>query len=383
MKHAPLPTRRAIRRGFRWPARKLPALTRQTAAAIAGNEDAKFEQSRTAAVHPCRNCGTELHGAYCHHCGQPTRSIIRFFPALVWDLLDDLFDLDSRLARTLKPLLFQPGRLTNEYIAGRRFRYVAPLRLYLFISVAFFIALRILAGDAQVTSETPSRPPSGLENKTVAQPDPADPSAAPVAKPDDFKITLNNQPVSVDQYDPVANPVRIRWLNPEQRVAMSRVLKDMGMNLKYAVRENPRPLINQLLGILPQTMFVLLPLFALLLKLAYLFKRRYYTEHLITALHSHAFLFLALLLMMLIVNGSNWLGLHFTGLHKSMHALSSWLAVAISLWMPLYLLLMQKRVYGQGWTMTVVKFFVLSQAYLLLLTLGAMATLLTSLLLVS
>jgi len=330
----------------------------------------------------CHNCNTPLKGVYCYQCGQPKRSFIRFFPALVWDLLDSLFDLDSRLSRTLKPLLLQPGQLTNEYIAGRRFRYVAPLRLYLFVSLAFFISLRLLAGGVQIHNQAApatqaSNPPDAtLEAKAQAG------NTAKSERGEDFKITVNDQPVNIDQYDPVANPVQIQWLNAEQRVALSHVLKNMGMNLKYAARENPRPLINQLLGVLPQTMFVLLPLFALLLKLTFAFQRRYYTEHLITALHSHAFLFLALLLLMLVVNGANWIGQHFVGLRGSVQVASSWLTVAISVWMPTYLLLMQKRVYGQGWTMTVLKFVVLGQIYFFLLSLGALASLATSLVLV-
>ncbi len=57
----------------------------------------------------CLNCGTELKGPFCYYCGQPDRNFMRFFPVLLRDLMEDLFDLDSRFMRTIKPLLFKQG----------------------------------------------------------------------------------------------------------------------------------------------------------------------------------------------------------------------------------------------------------------------------------
>ena len=94
----------------------------------------------------CLNRGTELKGPFCYYCGQPDKNFMRFFPALLRDLLDDLLDLDSRFMRTLKPLMLKPGRLTRDYMDGRRFRYTPPMRLYIFSSIAFFllISLRVV-----------------------------------------------------------------------------------------------------------------------------------------------------------------------------------------------------------------------------------------------
>lgn len=78
----------------------------------------------------CRNCGAALAGEYCGRCGQREGRGDRGFAALLGELAGELFDWDSRFWRTLWPLLVRPGFLTAEYIAGRRARYVAPLRLY-------------------------------------------------------------------------------------------------------------------------------------------------------------------------------------------------------------------------------------------------------------
>ena len=73
---------------------------------------------------------------------------MRFFPVLLRDLMEDLFDLDSRFVRTMKPLLFKPGRLTRDYMEGRRFRYAPPMRLYIFSSIVFFLLAALLSNDA-------------------------------------------------------------------------------------------------------------------------------------------------------------------------------------------------------------------------------------------
>jgi hypothetical protein len=113
-----------------------------------------------------------------------------------------------------------------------------------------------------------------------------------------------------------------------------------------------------------------LPVFALLLKLTYFFKKRLYMEHFIVALHSHAFLCLALLLVIVLdgleaVTPSAW-----------MHLPLEIMKVVLLVWMPLYLLLMQKRVYGQGWMITLIKYAMLGFVYWFLLMFGAFATLL-------
>src|SRR3546814_655629 len=124
---------------------------------------------------------------------------------------------------------------------------------------------------------------------------------------------------------------------------------------------------NAYLGAMPATLFVLLPVFALMLKVAYVFKRRLYMEHLLVALHSHAFLCLALLLVFLVMALQRWLAPGAGALHGMFTAIE----VLIWCWMPLYLLLMQKRAYGQGWTMTFLKYSVLGFCYVVLLSFGA------------
>ena len=106
----------------------------------------------------CDNCGQSLQGEYCHICGQHERSYIRNVFSLISEILGELGSWDSRLLRTMVPLLFRPAYLSNEYIVGRRVRYVPPIRLYLFVSLIFFLTLtfvaRIIPDDQPVIENT-------------------------------------------------------------------------------------------------------------------------------------------------------------------------------------------------------------------------------------
>ena len=65
------------------------------------------------------------------------------FWGLIRDLLGDIFDWDSRVWRTLRPLAFRPGLLTGEFLRGRRAHYTPPFRMYLILSVMFFLIASI------------------------------------------------------------------------------------------------------------------------------------------------------------------------------------------------------------------------------------------------
>ncbi len=128
---------------------------------IETNRKLTISPNRLAGSAECMNCGTELKGPFCHYCGQPDKNLMRFFPALLREMLEDFMDFDSRFARTIKPLLFKPGKLTRDYLDGRRFRYVPPLRLYIFSSIAMFFLLAVLApGSINVGPDSDSDAPS-------------------------------------------------------------------------------------------------------------------------------------------------------------------------------------------------------------------------------
>jgi len=94
-------------------------------------------------THPCANCGAPMHGPYCYACGQPEKGMIRQLASVLSDVLDTVFNIDSRVLRSLFPLYFRPGYLTLEYFAGRRVRYVTPFRLFFFLCLVAFFAIQL------------------------------------------------------------------------------------------------------------------------------------------------------------------------------------------------------------------------------------------------
>ena len=87
----------------------------------------------------CLNCGQSLFGQYCGQCGQRARSRLISIWELTQEAFGDLLEIDSRLWRTLIPLAVRPGRLTRDYLEGRRARFMPPFRTYLVLSIVFFL----------------------------------------------------------------------------------------------------------------------------------------------------------------------------------------------------------------------------------------------------
>ena len=131
-----------------------------------------------------------------------------------------------------------------------------------------------------------------------------------------------------------------------------------------AIEENPNLIVDKVMDVLPGTMFVLLPLVALLFKFWYLFAKKYYLEHLIFALHNHAFIFVIILLMTLINLVTEWQEPSGDG---PVTVAAGVAKTVMMIWVPVYLLVSLKRVYRQGWWLTLSKYTAIGVSYLVLL----------------
>ena len=94
----------------------------------------------------CPNCGSGRPDRFCSHCGQNDRDYMRGLWSVVYEFFREMLEVDSRLFRTLKSLLFRPGHLSAEFCRNRRAAYMSPVRVYLFTSFLFFLVLSISAG---------------------------------------------------------------------------------------------------------------------------------------------------------------------------------------------------------------------------------------------
>ena len=221
----------------------------------------------------CRNCGNPAASNFCPACGQATQlhppSILEF----VHEVVSHYVATEGKLWRTLALLTLKPGRLTIEYLAGRRQRYIIPFRLYLTASFLFFAAIQVggLAEGTRVVTEAVAP-----EQKTSNGQD-EDTDAAPLKRAAE---ALEREKFA-DCLKPAAQcPLWKRWTAPaflklqrDPRLFIERFSERWRHSLSYA-------------------MFCLLPIFAALLALAYRKRRMYYGEHLVFALHVHSFWFL-------------------------------------------------------------------------------------------
>jgi hypothetical protein len=375
----------------------------------------------------CPNCNAPLYGPFCYACGQSKRGLIRHFSTILGDFLDSVLQIDSRTLRTLLPLYLKPGFLTNEYFAGRRVRYVTPLRLYFFLSIVAFLVISLVsrldvsAGsdglrvgyqvDAQELAALPpeqrqqrledverelrflpeserAKVRTELERAIAdAQQRGARAEQAPTEAGKAERLggaieqaeraaAREDEPIylfSDEPWNPKTNPVRVSWLSDSMNQALN---EEIGVLIRKArkLEDDPAPFIRQMFALAPQALFLILPLFALLLKVFYLFKRRLYMEHLIVALHSHSFICLSMLVLVALYKLGEWTA----GWPVLPTLLNLGYALAW-IWLPLHLLLMQHRVYRQHWFVTLLMYGVIGTCYLVLLSFAMLLTMLASL----
>lgn len=279
----------------------------------------------------CRNCSQPLTGRYCAACGQedvvdlPFGRVLRAFGG-------DLFDLDSRAWVTLKLLLARPGFLSAEYLIGRRQQYIVPLRLYLVSSVLFFAAVATAQVRVVHFSDTGTASTTeavGADSAVVGAPSPQ----AEVGSDDSTGRSL--------------------W------AALA------------AAGEEPDRLNQQFIRALAWVMFVLIPVFALLLKGLHGKRELLYVHHLVFALHFHAFGFLTQAISFGVIRfASDPLSAGAALIFGSSHAAAA-----------AYLCLAARRFYGDGPARTAGKLAALAFGYLMALAVGMLATLAVVLLL--
>lgn len=219
----------------------------------------------------CRNCDAAVSGNFCHNCGQETRTHAPSFAEFAHEFIGHYVALEGRLWGTFGRLMFRPGALTNEYMAGRRKRYVEPLRLYLSLSILFFALLKF----------------SGTEVVNVGEPPAQVAEVGEKAKKNADEIRreiIANGTVKDAEGKDMLLETRMREKMPAltERVDHFRSLKpdEMNKELQYGFYKYG-----------PYAMFALMPLFALYLKVLYLGSGRRYGEHLLFALHTSSFAF--------------------------------------------------------------------------------------------
>lgn len=195
----------------------------------------------------CHNCGIRLTGPYCAACGQRALSLSITLHEFLHDFVHETLHVDGRIFQSIRRLLLSPGFLTREYLQGRRAKWVSPIRLYLIFSVAYF-------GLSAVSGVTEGQR-GGWS----------------------FWMRTSGPNVSVSNAGDESAEPEARKLGYENAAELSAAVN------------------QRLLAWVPRVMFVMLPLFALLVALAYRRFDHNYLHHLIFSLHIHAMWFAAAL----------------------------------------------------------------------------------------
>lgn len=260
---------------------------------------------------PCLNCGAELHGAFCASCGQRSVPANPTVSELAGDAWQELSGYDGRIAATFRGLL-TPGHLTIDYLQGRRARYLPPIRLYLIVSVIYFVA-------------------------AASAPQIAGPNAD-ITGPAGMRIQLTD---------------RATVLTAEDRAEMLKDLDQAPWFLRpmlKAFSEDPDAFRARIFTVMPRVFFALLPVFAGVVALLY--RGRAFPTALVFAAHLHAFAFLIFTISEVA---------KMTGQAVVMGVVG----VAAVLAFVIYTLRAFRAVFGGGWPITMVKAVSIGVVYLI------------------
>src|SRR6266700_7076136 len=260
----------------------------------------------------CENCGAELQGHWCAHCGQPAIDYRRSFRHVIADLLDEFLNWDSKFFATIGLLLVRPWKLTNQFLAGHRVRYVHPLRLYLLASILFFFAVNYGAkglhlepgklgpkdrAELEADLKKGDLPPAVREElETLLReppsppaPSPSTDSSSPPPAPGTDKQRheygkIGERPFVAFAQAKSTTPFE-RWIEARAKEKMGEHGTKMGL------------FIATLFSNLPYMMLCCIPLFAFVLKILYIRRHIFYIDHLIYALHIHTFAYTGVMLI--------------------------------------------------------------------------------------
>lgn len=319
----------------------------------------------------CLNCNAEVQGRFCHNCGQENIEPKETVWHLVTHFFQDITHFDGKFFSTIKYLFKKPGFLSKEYMVGRRASYVNPIRLYIFTSAFFFLIFFsfIKIDKKAITGDI------AMNGKTFAQTEFLDSLAF-----DAYTKNVNKEEGNGDKpmtraefkryFDSSVMKEKVHFTNTDYKTkaAYDSVLrsgkkkhnwfqrqliyKEIELNEKYNNEGGNilQEYLDILLHSLPQMFFILLPLFALILKLLYIRRKDYYyVNHSIFSIHFYIFWFITMLIMF--------------GLGKLNDSLQwgtiTFLKVMIGFGIFFYLYKAMRKFYGQRRAKTIFKFFIL------------------------
>ena len=390
---------------------------------------------RPAITH-CENCGAQLRGHWCAKCGQPAIDYRRSFRHVIADLLNEFLNWDSKFFATIALLVVRPWKLTNQFLAGHRVRYVHPLRLYLLASILFFFAVNYAIKSAHfdpinLSPENRAEIRDELQRENLAPEVRSKIEAAlggvEVApnKRARLEEELKREDLPADARREIQERLQHGDPVPNARTKIEDAMKDLQPEVRARIqdalkrasptparepqqpgqttpepRENDRPrlesgsdknastpfekwiearakekmgehgtkmglFIATLFNNLPYMMLCCIPLFAFVLKILYIRRHTFYIDHLVYALHIHTFAYTGVMLIVLATIGLN---------HIAPGTITGWIIALLWIAFVVQIFLSIRRVYRQGWFISIFKFLFGGFAYLIVLVFALAVT---------
>lgn len=302
----------------------------------------------------CENCETVFSGHFCPECGQAVKDYDKPFSFIFYNFTGDFFAFDIRIFRTFTSLLFKPGFLTSEYFKGRRVRYAPPFRIFIFVSFLLFLLLQIYTNRGLTTVLDSSLPGEAAVGPDSTSTIIADSLLSNIAMELNSADTENlDMKINLETF---RNTTNLRSVLEKLAVGLEEKLEvETDRKTKAKMREyillcrSPERAMAKILELMSWAFFILLPLFALILKLFYIRRKQNYMRHLIFSIHIHSFIFILFTLII--------------GLYLLFNGNLETITSILLLTFPVYFVLALKKFYGQGIGKVIVKFFGIAMVY--------------------
>ena len=277
----------------------------------------------------CENCGHTVEIAYCSNCGQKNTETRQSFGHLVGHVIEDIVHYDNAFWKTIKYLMFNPAKLTKEYLAGKRQTYVAPVKLYIFVSFITFFILALLPKMDEETAHEEEMHTESIVDK------------------EDRVVTLSDKRVvhSIRELDSIqAGPEsqRMRWIEYNISKALFKIANN---------DIDGEDFINSFIHNMPKVLFIYMPIFAFWLWLFHGKKRWYFFDHGIFTLHYFSFLLLSLLIAILLLTLLDIADIE----TNTFYFILTVLFTIISLYAIFYFFRSHRRMYGESRTISRLK----------------------------
>ena len=220
----------------------------------------------------CENCGHFVEKRFCPECGQENVETRQPFHFLFTHFVEDIIHYDGRFWQTIKYLLFRPAKLTKEYLAGKRNRYVPPVTLYIFISFITFFIPAVLP-EPEKDSKEKTLAPQVIVSDNQQKTENKDISAKPEKQEANINIDLGTQKKK-DDTSVQEITIHGKKINLYKEKLAERIEHDF-----------------------PKVVFLYMPVFAFWFWLFHSKKKWYYFDHGIFTLHYFSFVLLSILLL--------------------------------------------------------------------------------------